>query len=553
MTTKELLEAEKIVAEREPLFLVEKEFLKIKTKAGDIRTLKLNQAQRIVLGRIKARLREGRPVRLWLLKARQMGCSTLIEAIVYAFTSQGEGINSAVISHDLGSSNYLFEMQKLYHEKLDEHLKPKIKHSNEKKLEFEGTHSQILIDTADKADKAGRSFTLRMVHLSEVSRYPNLKQLLTGLNQAVPFLPGTMIIGETTAKGIGNQFYDEWMECSDAGKVSDWETLFIPWFSMDEYKLPLTNGFYPIDAIKFVNATEREKFLIGEKKLKAKYGLTDEQINWRRWCIVNNCNRSILEFNQEYPDSPATAFISTGDLFFNRDALGEQEIKEPLAVGNIVKEGGKYTFRTDATGLFKIYELPGSLEQYALGADSAEGLEHGDKSAAVILNKRTNRTACTYNHNIAPDRFAEDLIKMGNYYNQALIACENNGYGYGVNQDLYRNYGRIYRKVRKKSGFTEPTLELGWNTNSSTRPQMIAQLAEEIFNESTELKDKDLIRQCWTFINNPKKRRAEAEPGKCDDMVLARAIAGQVRIDEPYKERGFKKKKRKRFKGLAGY
>ena len=67
-----------------------------------------------------------------------------------------------------------------------------------------------------------------------------------------------------------------------------------------------------------------------------------------------------------------------------------------------------------------------------------------------------------YNHNIPPDRFAEDLIKMGHYYNDALVACENKGYGYSVNQDLYKNYGRVYRKVKTKKGFLEPTLDLGW-------------------------------------------------------------------------------------------
>ncbi|KKM19629.1 hypothetical protein LCGC14_1653700 [marine sediment metagenome] len=186
--------------------------------------------------------------------------------------------------------------------------------------------------------------------------------------------------------------------------------------------------------------------------------------------------------------------------------------------------------------------------------DPAEGLESGDKSSSVVINKRTNRTAATYNHNIPPDRFEEDLIKLGYYYNTAIIACENKGYGHSINEGLYRNYGRVYRKVRKKKGFSEPTLELGWNTNGTTRPTMLSQLAEEVANGSTDLLDKDLIMQCWTFINNTKKMRAEAEKGKNDDMVMSRAIAGQVRLEQPYKDREFKKKKHKpKFRSLSGY
>jgi len=549
ISDKDLFELEKLSVEKDPLFLVEGGFLTIKTKLGEIHKLKLNKVQSIVLDRIKNCFRHNKPVRLWILKARQTGISTLVEAIVYAFTSQKEATNSLVISKDIDSSNYLFGMQKMFQETLDTHLKPEIKHSNEKKLEFEKIHSQVLIDTHDNLD-AGRSYTFRLVHLSECSKYRDLSELLLGINQSVPNLPGTMIIGETTANGM-NAFYDEWQKAKDG--TSDWETIFIPWFQEDEYKLSLENGLYPIEGIEFSTPTDKEKFLFDEKVLKEKHKLSDEQINWRRWCIVNNCNRSVLQFNQEYPDDDTTAFISTGDLFFDKVALKAQEIQKPIAVGNIVKEEGRFVFRNDQSGLFKIYERPVKEGQYSIGADPAEGLENRDKSSAIVLNKKTNRTCATYNHNVPPDRFAEDLIKLGNYFNEALVACENKGYGYSVNQDLYKKYGRVYRKVKTKKGFNEPTLELGFNTNSVSRPQMLAQLAEEIANGSTDLLDKDLIQECWTFINNVNRGQPEAEKGKNDDLVMARSIAGQIRLEHPFKDTEFKKKKKTHYRGLSGY
>uniref|UniRef100_A0A6M3KFQ8 Putative terminase n=1 Tax=viral metagenome TaxID=1070528 RepID=A0A6M3KFQ8_9ZZZZ len=549
LTDKEIFEAEKIIAQKDPFFLVENEYLTIKTKAGELQRFKLNSVQRIILNKIKELNKLGKPIRLWILKARQAGVSTLTQAIFYAFTSQREGINSTVISHDLDSSNYLFEMQKLFNEKLDAHLRPQIKHSNEKKLEFDKIHSQILIDTADNK-KAGRSFTFRFVHLSEVSRYPALRELLLGINQSVPNLPGTMVIGETTANGM-NEFYDEWIRCVDG--QSDWETLFVPWFQVEEYTMILQDGnMYPVESIEFITPSEKEKFLIEEGQIKIRYGLTTEQLNWRRWCIVNNCNRSLGQFHQEFPINWEEAFLSTGNLFFDREALKLQIIRKPFVVGNIVKEEGVYKFREDPVGLFKIYELPKQGEQYVIGADAAEGLEHGDKSAGIVVNKRNNKTSCVYNHNIPPERFAEDLIKMGNYYSEAMIACENKGYGYSVNQDIYKRYGKVYRRTRTKKGFNEPTMELGWNTNGTTRPQMLAQLAEEILEGSTDLLDKDLIHQCWTFINNVKRGQPEAEKGKCDDLVMARAIVSQIRIEHPYKQR-ITVNRKKRFRGLSGY
>ena len=549
LTDKELFEAERLEVQKDPMFLVEGGFLTIKTKLGEIKKLKLNTVQTMVLNRIKACLAKNKPIRFWILKARQTGISTLVESIVYAFTSQKEATNSLVISKDIDSSNYLFGMQKMFQETLDEHLKPEIRHSNEKKLEFERIHSQVLIDTHDNLD-AGRSYTFRLVHLSECSKYRDLAMLLLGINQSVPNLAGTMIIGETTANGM-NAFYDEWCKAKDG--TSDWETIFIPWFMEDEYKMSIANGIYPIEGIEFITPTDKEKFLMNEAHIKEKYHLSDEQVSWRRWCIVNNCNRSVMQFNQEYPDDDTTAFISTGDIFFDKTALKEQETKKPIAIGNIVKEEGKYVFRNDSAGLFKLYEFPKQYEQYAIGADPAEGLENRDKSSGVVLNKKTNKTAAVYNHNIPPDRFAEDLIKLGNYFNEAIIACESKGYGTSVNNDLYKRYGKVYRRIKTKKGFTEQTMELGYNVNSVTRPQMLSQLQEEIANGSTELLDKDLIQQCWTFINNIQRGQPEAEKGKNDDLVMARGIAGQVRLEHPFRDTEFRKVKVKRYRGLSGY
>lgn len=534
-----------------PFGLVEHGFLTIKTKSRGLQKLYPNPAQKKFLAKVKELFFAGKPVRMIVLKARQAGFSTAIEAVIYAFVSRMRGVNAMVVADDLEGANYIFEMQKLFQECLDKHLRPRTKASNEKKLGFAGLNSQILIDTADNAN-VGRKFTIQFAHLSEVSRYPkSLEDMLSGLGHAVPHAMGTMMFLESTANGY-NEFYDLWVKAIN-GKT-DWIPFFSAWFENPENSLPLEgNQLYPIENVRFVTPMEKDNFLVGEKELKVKYTLTDEQINWRRWDLVNNCSGDLNKFNEDNPACWEDAFVATGNLFFNREALKQQLIKNPLAVGNILKEDGSYIFREDPAGLFRFYEFPKRGEQYVVAGDSAEGLEHGDKSAGIVINKRTNKTACVYNHNIPPERFEEDLIKMGNFYNEAVIACENKGYGYAVNQGLYKHYGKVYRKINTKKGPKEPTMELGFNTNSITRPQMLAQLAEEIAEDSAELLDIDLIGQCWTFINNAKRGQPEAEKGKSDDLVLARAIASQVRMEQPYKEKVFMPRKRRVFRGLSGY
>ena len=102
-------------------------------------------------------------------------------------TSQQEGVNSLILADDIDGGNYLLDIIKLYHERSPEHLKPEEKKSNEKKLEFAKTHSQVLIDTANNTN-AGRKYTYRYVHLSEVAFFPPNKvdEVMGGLLQTVP-------------------------------------------------------------------------------------------------------------------------------------------------------------------------------------------------------------------------------------------------------------------------------------------------------------------------------------------------------------------------------
>jgi len=546
----ELQKEEAHLLGKDPFKIIENGYLTIKTKKDGLKRLVPNPVQKRFIEKVKELFYGMKPVRIIVLKARQMGLSTIIESIIYAFTSRMTGVNSCVIADDLDGANYIFEMQKLFQEYLDLHLKPLPKHSNEKKLAFSGINSQILIDTSDNPN-AGRKFTFQFLHCTEVARWQrSISEIMVGLGHAVPNSEGTMIFLETTAKGYG-EFYDLWLKAIN-GK-NDWIPLFYAWHEFPEYKMPLVNGrLYPIENIKFVTPSQKEQFLRDEKKLKEKYGLSDEQLNWRRWDIVNNCSGDINQFNQENPSCWQDAFVATGDLFFDRDALKLQEPKKPL-IGSIVKEQGRYIFRESPTGEFSFYSLPKRNGQYIIGGDPAEGLEHGDKSSACVVDKENNETTCTYNHNVPPDRFEEDLIKMGSFYNQGVIACENKGYGTSVNEGLYKRYGNVYRKVNIKKGFKEQTMELGWNTNNTSRLLILSQLAEEIKEGSCKLNDLDLINQCWTFINNAKKARPEAEKGKHDDLVMARAIASRVRRERPFKERLYSNKKVKVRRGLSGY
>ena len=537
---KDILVADKTIAQRNPLYIITSGYLYIKTKAGELIKLKLNTAQQKFFDKIVELRKAKKPIRIWLLKFRQGGFSTLIEAIIYAFTSQQENRNSLIMADETDKATNLFEMSKLYQEKLEEeypHLAPPLRKSNAKRLEFEDLHSQIIIESAENI-KAARSFTYQYVHLSECAFFPSLKDVLDALNQTVPDHADTIVIGETTANQM-NDFYKEWMRAIE-GKT-DWIPMFMAWFLMDEYRMPLLNDqLYPLKGITFDADSSEIAFEKEEKELQEEFSLDDMQINWRRWAIVNKCQGDILTFKTEYPSVWQEAFSLSGGMFFDRKGLQRQQTIEPRAIGDIFNQDMKWDFRALEHGRIEIYEYPEKGEQYIVTTDASEGIGV-DEAAALVLNKRSNATAAIVSGQHTPEELAHMAIGLGNYYNQAIIAPENKGYGYMVGQLVNKKYGNVYRRVRTAKGKDEKTEEIGYNTNSVTRPQYLAQLNEEIKNSSTNLYAKKLIDECNTFVIKKDKQgnvtKIEAQAGCQDGLVICRGIAGIVRQQYPYVRR----------------
>lgn len=110
-------------------------FLFIKTKESRIVPFRLNSAQRRLYDCIAQMQREGKPIRIIILKSRQMGFSTLTEALIYFRTATRANVNSLIITHKDEATTNLFRMSKLFQER--NAVRPLLKNSNAKELIFE--------------------------------------------------------------------------------------------------------------------------------------------------------------------------------------------------------------------------------------------------------------------------------------------------------------------------------------------------------------------------------------------------------------------------------
>jgi hypothetical protein len=293
--------------------------LRIRTKAGHIQPLSFNKAQRYIHERLEAQRAKTGRVRALILKGRQQGCSTYVGARFYHRTTHGRGLRTFILTHEDAATQNLFEMVNRYHEHCPLLVKPSTGAANAKELNFDRLDSGYKIGTAGTKG-VGRSSTLQLFHGSEVAFWPHAETHASGVLQAIADAPGTEVILESTANGLGNLFHKMWRDAETG--VSDYQAIFVPWYWQDEYRKAVPPKFGMDDE---------------EREYAEMYGLDLEQMAWRRSKIVEL--KDPVLFKQEYPATAAEAFQMSGHDSYIPPALVARARKTvceafgPLVVG----------------------------------------------------------------------------------------------------------------------------------------------------------------------------------------------------------------------------
>lgn len=520
-------------------------FLKIRTKEGELKNFIPNQPQKKLRDTISELRANKKPVRIIILKARQMGFSTYTEADCFHQTVTNKMYNSTIIAHEEQASQNLYNMFKRYYENLPDALTPMRKRNNAKELLFEnptaddiekrrnpGLQSTVKVATA-KNTATGRSQTINYLHASEVAFWDNPKETFTGLLQCVPRTANSTVIMESTANGVGDYFYDMWQNAV-AGK-NQFIPLFFPWFDMLDYTIPFESEEEKNKFIEEVEYTFKDQegrtIYTEEKEIMMDHGVTYEQLNWRRWCIANNCGGDVDQFHQEYPCTPDEAFIASGRPRFNASVLKQYRRNcEKGEVGRLEYSGSQVVFTPDVNGDVEIWKKPEKNKYYCIGADVAEGLITGDFSVGYVGDEDFN-ICLRYRNHIDPDLFGVELVKIAKYYNDAYIGCENNNHGLTTLKSIQaQEYWNIFfTKTYDKIADTI-SQKVGWSTNNKTKPLMINKMAEFIRNKWLGIKDSILIQECFTYVIDD-KGATNAQEGCHDDTVMACAILLQVLLE----------------------
>ena len=235
-------------------------------------------------------------------------------------------------------------------------------------------------------------------------------------------------------------------------------------------------------------------------------------------------------FAREHPDSPEDAFLNVGRLVFDPevvDACLAQSLQRQPLVGVLDGENGPPQFILNDEGDLKIYLMPSEVaqEKVVIGADVAQGLEHGDSSCAVVLSGCGN-VAAVYHGKMNTHQYGQFLALLGEFYGFPLIGVEMQGPGQSVLSTLLQEqYPAIYRSQRRSVAAvnTGPLPTLGWHTSPTSKMQMVEEVKANLESGWLCLSDIHLGAELKQFVRKGQGNKMGGSPH--DDRVMALCLA----------------------------
>lgn len=377
--------------------------------------------------------------------------------------------------------------------------------------------------------------TFARAHLSELAFWDNGSQLSKSLFPTMN-TPDGFYIMESTANGRNDFWHNLWRR-AEAGKV-DWHPVFIPFYRRSQtYSMPIRQGE--------TFTLTKEELEMREKVLKEeKFLIKDETFKWMRnkkeeFAATDGDDAM---FSQEYTSTPEESFQSSATMAFPRGIINKlaKRTREPKWVGEVnydlertrpvlrlhpLESGAEAPYPEDENR-FHVWERPQQGAEYALGADVALGNPGGDYSVVQVVKKggahERDQQVAVWHGYIDPDAFAEIIVGIGFWYNDALVAVEVNSYGLATNFKVMHSfeYENIYRFKRLDQLKNPMTNYTGFMTTAKSKDALMAKMSGTLLDDDLDIADKFTLDEFRDFTEDG----AEGD-GAHDDLVMALMIA----------------------------
>jgi hypothetical protein len=490
------------------------------------------------------------PTRWILLKARQIGWSTLVQATLFQRVIFNKNFKALVMADELVRSNSIFDMSLLAYNNLPYWMRPEMQYANRGKGIFKfdrkdeelrsirpGLNSEFTVDAGNKPQGSSRGMTLHSAHISEFGLFRNPRIVTSDILPAIPKRnPLVVCVIEGTANEGFNQAYQDMWDMAQRGKGL-FRPLFAAWWAEKTYSKPLHGELFEF-------SKEETELAV---KVKEEYGhvVRPEQMAWYREQAdqfeATEGDRDRME--QEFPSYPRSAFRSAGLCFFPRKKLSHIEVRDvrkPAWFGDMTftEEEGKavptlvkYPKEMMGEAPLWIWGFPKSSELFYLASDPAQGIPGKDFGGIQVMRvpkkpgERIEQVA-EYQGYADPRTLAKIVVALATTYNMAEVAPEANAMTAHLEYIIHvAQYPKIYRWRRADKVTGHWTNFLGWDTNHKSRNDIMSLFRSLLIEDTMLIHSSRLMKECQTFIDDGTGRyEANPDKGFHDDILISAMI-----------------------------
>ena len=202
----------------------------------------------------------GRTLEFIILKARQLGMSTLVELLIGLRIIFGYGVNAVIGSADQTKTALMAKMIFLLYDYLPVWLRPECTRrveSDRGLLAFGQSATSVSFQHGAQMSGIARGTTPTIYHLSEVATFTDpVNQIESALFRAVHASPNVFGALESSGEGDKGWWPDRWRSSRDFWRLRQARhcPLFLPWFcgiemypkrQWIEYDFPIPHNWYP--------------------------------------------------------------------------------------------------------------------------------------------------------------------------------------------------------------------------------------------------------------------------------------------------------------------
>ncbi|MCM1451722.1 MAG: hypothetical protein NC102_05655 [Clostridium sp.] len=552
-------------------------YVMVKRKGGgDDCSLLLSHPQRRLVEALEDMRLAEKPIRLVLLKARQWGGSTVTQMyMAWLQLTHETGLNSLIIAHQSSCTDEIMDMfdrmirsypTGLLHVAGEEYKEdePKIKAVGKSRSIFRvpQRNCKVKVGTAERPNSC-RGGDYNLVHLSEVGLWratlgKKPEDIVRAACSGILYRPGTMIVYESTANGVGNFFHREYT-CSRDNAKAQFASIFVPWHEIEHNELP------------FRTEEEREEFAKGlltrrgcaeaatDREESGSYlwmlwerGATLEGINW--YVAERGKHTSHGSMAAECPTDDIEAFVNSGAAVFDKYCVERMRstCRKPELTGEVASSDKNPTrelrFVEDAQGGLRIWMSPAAdayewRNRYLTVVDIGGRSEKADWSVVTVFDREPMlrgegpEVAAQWRGHIDMDLLAWKAVRIAAYYGNSLLAIESNTLEThdalrdvdGDQSDFILNrvksvYRNLYaRRPSAQSLRDGMPVRYGFHTNVATKNTVVSTLVEAVREGLYTERDERCLDELLTYERRQNGSYG-AIAGAHDDMLMTRAI-----------------------------